>query len=248
MCAELAPVGNPYKREKEMKNFLFVLALIMMLVLAGCSGKLVYVKVVQEAEGKFTKEDPEKAVVINQIIRIDDSNLTSETDQASSLKGTIPLAMQGGTASGAIEGDASQSGSTPNFDQDNSLRDSMNPKTETTTSNTTQPVIEQPLPIDEPGEEGTVIEKPISEEYNDVESYDLRAINGNNKKFNWMKHNGNYYGKNIKAVFSDGYIFVIADGSKTAGKDGSAGNYNQAFWFSGNDFVSGQAEYNPSLQ
>jgi len=82
-------------------------------------------------------------------------------------------------------------------------------------------------------------------EYNTTETYTLRSIPGNNKRFAWLNQTGAKYGGQIKFAYSDGSPdLIVPDASVSHGADGNVRNHDQAFYFCGTDFPSSAKEYN----
>lgn len=81
--------------------------------------------------------------------------------------------------------------------------------------------------------------------YNASETYSLRSLAGNNKRYTWLNQTGAAYGGEVKFEFSGGCgELVVPNAAVSHGADGSTKNHNQAFYFCGTDFAPGTREYN----
>lgn len=216
---------------------LFLLAVAVLFLVWGCADSSTK-GAMKDIDSKVTLTINDNAGTVNIYPGLDVAanagDIDQDTENSSSVdpKTTANAGWNGGGATGQIDAVDAAAEVAGSFFKDLSNRNSNNPKTEQVT-----------VENDNKTPETTANE--TDEKIVTVEQHDLRKIS-NGRCFAWLNHNGDFYGDNIKFVFSDDSSFVVTDGSVSTDQDG--GNDRSLMWyFSGNDFKSGDDEFNPSM-
>ena len=230
-----------------MKIIQIVLCLVLASLLVACTAKITFVDLPQDIKiyrGTDSENIPGEGMNIKQSITMSDSTLPTDTLQDADGKVPLSIGVGASTPAANVEGDIEQ--------RDIEGTNERPVTTTTTTTSTDNRQTAQPAPapapaatptepVDNPTETPTTPTNPLVTSNKEV--HELRTVS--NRCFSWLEHNGNYYTGNVTFTFSDGNTFTISDASKSQDQNGGS-NMQLMWYFSGNDYKPGDAEYNPS--